>query len=119
MKTSIFSGLNNLENISLLAEYYPLLGYTQDELESYFREYISDFAETQSLTVSAALEEIKLWYNGYRFSESEIKVYNPFSSLLFFKHKKFTNYWFETGTPSYLVDLIKKNYQKLKILKMA
>ena len=55
VKTSIFSGLNNLENISLLPEYSPLLGYTQDELESYFREYITDFAETQSLTVSAAL----------------------------------------------------------------
>jgi hypothetical protein len=114
VKTSIFSGLNNLENISLLAEYSPLLGYTQDELESYFREYILNFAETQSLTVSAALEEIKLWYNGYRFSESEIKVYNPFSSLLFFKHKKFTNYWFETGTPSYLVDLIKKKLPEIK-----
>jgi hypothetical protein len=114
VKTSIFSGLNNLENISLLAEYSPLLGYTQDELESYFREYILDFAETQSLTVSAALEEIKLWYNGYRFSESEIKVYNPFSSLLFFKHKKFTNYWFETGTPSYLVDLIKKKLPEIE-----
>lgn len=119
VKTSIFSGLNNLENSSLLPEYSPLLGYTQDELESYFREYISDFTETQSLTVSAALEEIKLWYNGYRFSESEIKVYNPFSSLLFFKHRKLTNYWFETGTPTCLVDLIKKNYRKLKILKMA
>ena len=114
VKTSIFSGLNNLENISLLPEYSPLLGYTQDELESYFKEYISDFAETQSLTVSAALGEIKLWYNGYRFSESEIKVYNPFSSLLFFKHKKFTNYWFETGTPTYLVDLIKKKSPEIK-----
>jgi hypothetical protein len=55
VKTSIFSGLNNLENSSLLPEYSPLLGYTQDELESYFREYISDFTETQSLTMSAAL----------------------------------------------------------------
>ncbi|MFM7458701.1 MAG: AAA family ATPase, partial [bacterium] len=114
VKTSISSGLNNLENISLLPEYSPLLGYTQDELETYFGEYISDFAEMQSLTVPAALEGVKLWYNGYRFSESEIKVYNPFSSLLFFKHKKITNYWFETGTPTYLVDLIKKKLPEIK-----
>jgi hypothetical protein len=110
-KTSIFSGLNNLLNISLSDKYSALLGYTQEELETYFPECISDLAESHSLSVSEILNKIKFWYNGYRFSKAENKVYNPFSCLLLFEKKEFMNYWFETGTPTYLIELIKKyNY---------
>jgi hypothetical protein len=110
-KTSIFSGLNNLLNISMSDKYAALLGYTQEELESYFPEYISELAESHSLNAEAILNEIKFWYNGYRFSKAENKVYNPFSCLLLFEKKEFMNYWFETGTPTYLIELIKKyNY---------
>jgi len=110
-KTSIFSGLNNLLNISMSDKYANLLGYTQEELESYFPEYISELAESHSLSVDEILNEIKFWYNGYRFSKAENKVYNPFSCLLLFEKKEFMNYWFETGTPTYLIELIKKyNY---------
>ncbi len=110
-KTSIFSGLNNLLNISMSDKYANLLGYTQEELESYFPEYISELAESHSLSVEKILNKIKFWYNGYRFSKAENKVYNPFSCLLLFEKKEFMNYWFETGTPTYLIELIKKyNY---------
>ena len=110
-KTSIFSGLNNLLNISLSDKYSALLGYTQEELETYFPECISDLAESHSLSINETLNKIKFWYNGYRFSKAENKVYNPFSCLLLFEKKEFMNYWFETGTPTYLIELIKKyNY---------
>ncbi|NBW00067.1 MAG: hypothetical protein EBR67_11310, partial [Proteobacteria bacterium] len=70
-KTSIFSGLNNLLNISMSDKYATLLGYTQEELESCFPEYISELAESHSLSVEEILNKIKFWYNGYRFSKAE------------------------------------------------
>ena len=108
-KTSIFSGLNNLINISMQEKYSPLLGLTHEELEIYFPEYITAVAEKHSLTEKEVREKIKFWYNGYRFSEAEVKVYNPFSTLSLFEAKKFTNYWFETGTPTFLTELIKSH----------
>ena len=108
-KTSIFSGLNNLLNISMSDKYATLLGYTQEELESYFPEYISELAESHSLSIDEILNKIKFWYNGYRFSKAENKVYNPFSSLLLFETKEFVNHWFVTGTPTFLIELIKRS----------
>jgi hypothetical protein len=108
-KTSIFSGLNNLINISMDEKYSTMLGYTQEELENYFPEYIETVAKKQSMTKENTLERIKFWYNGYRFSESEIKVYNPYSTLSLFEHHKFINHWFSTGTPTFLLDLIKRD----------
>jgi hypothetical protein len=108
-KTSIFSGLNNLLNISMSEKYATLLGYTQDELESYFSEYISELAKSHSLSTNETLNKIKFWYNGYRFSKAENKVYNPFSSLLLFETKDFINHWFVTGTPTFLIELIKRS----------
>jgi hypothetical protein len=108
-KTSIFSGLNNLLNISMSDKYANLLGYTQEELENYFPEYISELAESHSLSVNEILSKIKFWYNGYRFSKAENKVYNPFSCLLLFETKEFINHWFATGTPTFLIELIKRS----------
>ena len=113
-KTSIFSGLNNLLNISMSDKYANLLGYTQEELESYFPEYISELAESHSLSVNEILSKIKFWYNGYRFSKAENKVYNPFSCLLLFEKKEFINHWFATGTPTALIDLIKRDGTELE-----
>jgi hypothetical protein len=114
-KVSIFSGLNNLEDISMRNEFTSLCGYTQEELQSNFKEYIDLYEEFDSgysfKNREELLETIREWYNGYRFTKSEIRVYNPFSTLLLFKNKQFDNFWFETGTPKFLVDLIKeKNY---------
>jgi hypothetical protein len=85
-----------------------LLGYTQDELEFYFKDHINKLSETFSLTKEKTLSKIRYWYNGYRFSEAKIKVYNPFSTLLLFKKQKFSSHWFATGTPTFLINLIKK-----------
>ncbi len=97
-KVSLFSGLNNLEDISLNPDFGNVCGYTQLDLETSFAPYLE----------GVDMEEVKRWYNGYSFLGD--RVYNPFAILLFIKnHCVFDNYWFETGTPRFLVKLIKKN----------
>lgn len=98
-----------LVNISMQEKYSALLGITQEELNSNFAEYIDLVAEKRSISRSTLLAKIKYWYNGYRFSKSETKVYNPFSTLCFFNEGEFHNFWFKSGTPTYLVELIKLN----------
>jgi hypothetical protein len=99
-KVSLFSGLNQLEDISLNKEYGNICGYTQKELELYFKEYL------QGLN----LEEIKEWYNGYYFLQDTL--YNPFDILLYLKNKVMRNYWYETGKSEFLFKLLKtSNYQ--------
>ena len=96
-KVSIFSGLNNLTDISLQRQYASLCGYTQAELEGSFARHL----------VEADMEKVREWYNGYSFMGE--KVYNPFDILLFFDNNCiFSNYWFSTGTPTFLIHLIKK-----------
>jgi hypothetical protein len=107
-KVSVFSGLNNLQDLTMDVRYSTMLGYSQEELESNFAPHIEALAQAEELSVPETLEKIKHWYNGYRFSEAETKVYNPFSTLLLFEQKRFKGHWFETGTPTFLVDLIKK-----------
>ncbi len=97
-KVSLFSGLNNLEDISLNPDYGAICGYTQLDVETAFAPYLE----------GVDMEEVKRWYNGYNFLGD--KVYNPFDILLFIRNQRiFKNYWFETGTPRFLVELIKKN----------
>ena len=97
-KVSIFSGLNNLEDISLNPDYGNICGYTQLDLDTTFAPYLE----------GVDMEKVKRWYNGYNFLGD--RVYNPYDILLFIKnHFEFDNYWFETGTPSFLIELIKKN----------
>jgi hypothetical protein len=106
-KVSIFSGLNNLNDITMDAEYAGICGYTQTELESCFAPYITQMAESLKTDRQDLLEQIRYWYNGYTW-DGTLSVYNPFSTLLLFSKKKFQNYWFETGTPTFLIDLIKE-----------
>ena len=104
-KVSIFSDLNNLNDISLGNNFADLLGYTESEVLHYFSNYIKITAKTNGISEEELLQEIRLWYNGYNFKGSE-KVYNPFSVLNFFDKQEFNNYWFETGTPTFLVKLV-------------
>jgi len=99
-KASIFSGLNNIIDISLNPVYGNICGYTQNDIESSFISYLKD----------VDLEKVKLWYNGYNFLKDP--VYNPFDILLFIQNNyKYSNYWFETATPSFLIKLMQdKNY---------
>jgi hypothetical protein len=107
-KTGIFSGLNNLTDLTMHPEYATMLGYTQAELEHYFSEEIEATAAAMSLSRAALLDEMKTWYNGYRFEENAESVYNPVSLNNFFSLKKFENFWFATGTPTFLINLLKK-----------
>ncbi|MBF0351262.1 MAG: AAA family ATPase [SAR324 cluster bacterium] len=110
-RVSVFSRLNNLFDISMMGQYAAICGYTQEELERTFEDWILDLAEEQEFDKAQTLNKIREWYNGYRFSTKEIKVYNPFSTLLLFQQKQFKAHWFETGTPSMLIRLLEsKNY---------
>ena len=95
-KVSIFSGLNQLRDITLSTEFSTICGYTQEDLETVFADRMKDFDK----------EEVKKWYNGYNWLG--LKVYNPFDILLLFAEKQFKPYWFETGTPTFLIKLFKK-----------
>ena len=93
-KVSLFSGLNNLKDITLDARFVTICGYTQTELETIFYEYLDN----------VDLNQVKTWYNGYNFLAEP--VYNPFDVLLYLRNREFKPYWFETGTPTFLLDLI-------------
>jgi len=96
-KVSIFSGLNQLQDITLNEEFSTVCGYTQFELESVFEDRIKDFDKNK----------VKQWYNGYAWLGES--VYNPFDILLLFSEKKFRAFWFETGTPTFLIKMFMKN----------
>ncbi|MBO4631007.1 MAG: AAA family ATPase [Lentisphaeria bacterium] len=107
---SLFSKLNNLTDITMDARYATMLGYTQAEFESNFREQIEAEEKKQSLCHADFLAEIKNWYDGFRFHADSDSVYNPVSLANFFeKGGEFNNYWFETGTPTSLLKLIRKH----------
>ena len=114
-KASIFSGFNNLLDLTLSTKASTLLGYTEKELRSYFYDYAQEFALKNSISEEEVFTKLKEWYNGYRFSSENIKVYNPFSVLSCFTEDKIENYWLETGTPSFLVKLIQQEgYEPIK-----
>jgi hypothetical protein len=106
-KVSVFSDLNNLTELTMSAKAATLLGYTQEELESNFPEYIDALAEAQEMSREEVLQELRVWYNGYTFEENKPRVYNPVSTMKCLDSRKFENYWFETGTPTFLVELLK------------
>jgi len=107
-KVSVFSELNNLQDLTMHASYAGMLGYTQEELERYFSERIADFAQRQQTTREDVLHKLRGWYNGYRFNKAEVQVYNPFSIISVLAEYDFKTYWFETGTPGFLVSLIRE-----------
>lgn len=112
-KVSIFSELNNLNDISMTIAFVTMLGYTQEECQTYFSEYIEAFAQTLSCSPHDILQKLTEYYNGYRFSKSPNKVYNPFAILKAFAEMDFGNYWFETGTPSFLINILQEQHYPL------
>ncbi|CDK30909.1 ATP-binding protein [Candidatus Babela massiliensis] len=115
-RTSIFSGLNNLNDITLKPEAAQLLGYTQDELLKYFTPYIENFANKLNISNQDLLSDLKKYYNGYRFSKLDLKVYNPFSVLYSLNDQEIINYWFKSGTPTFLIHLVSNQYYSLETL---
>jgi len=108
-KTSVFSGLNNLIDLTILPGMGDLLGYNEEEVDKYFGSYINNIAAKQNQNIEHIKAGIRAWYNGYQFSEEPIKVYNPFSVLSYLSTQRLSNYWFETGNPYVLINLIKIN----------
>jgi hypothetical protein len=116
-KVSIFSDLNNLNDISLDPRYADICGITQDELESEFEAEIKLCVEHKNGQANEYLAKLKRFYNGYRFSKKSLTVYNPFGLLHHFNNQgNFLPYWFESGSPAFLITLIKK--QKINILEL-
>jgi Predicted AAA-ATPase/PD-(D/E)XK nuclease superfamily len=105
-KVSIFSDLNNLDDLTLHPKYTNLCGITQVELEKYFAEPIAELSASNP----NIKEDIKNWYNGYSW-DGVHRVYNPFSILRFMSTQSFHNFWFETGTPTFLIEVVTKRRQ--------
>ncbi len=108
-KISIFSELNNLYDLTMKEEACDLLGYTHNELQNCFVDEIKDLANKQNETENETVNKLKTRYNGYRFSDRDVNVYNPFSILQALRSLSYKNFWFETGSPSFLINLIKEN----------
>ena len=107
-KVGVFSGLNNLNDISLDDRYAAMLGITQEELQTYFVDRLPALATHEGTTQTQLLSQIRYWYNGFCFSRHCQPVCNPFSILLLFDKQQFQNFWFATGTPTFLLKLIQE-----------
>jgi hypothetical protein len=106
-KVSIFSHLNNLQDITLSPKYAVLTGYTQEEIEQYFEDYLQLIQERLKTTRKILLDTMRVWYNGYSWDGIN-RVYNPFGTLNFFSSQQFQNFWFATGSPRFLIDQMKR-----------
>ena len=105
---SIFSEINNLKVISMMPEYATLCGFTQQEIEDNFTDGINRLAEKEELTVEQTLDKLRQTYDGYHFAANSPGVYNPYSIINALSDGTFDNYWFSTGTPSFLVEMLRK-----------
>ena len=115
-KVSVFSDLNNLMDISMDQRYISICGMTQNELLYNFREGIEQLGEAYGDTEEETLNKLKIRYDGYHFEEDTVGIYNRFSVLNTLAKLRYKDYWFETGTPTFLVDLLKMhNYRLLDI----
>jgi len=110
--TSLFSGFNNPDDLTLDYKYALICGISQEELERNFSEHIDEAAKFLKYTKNKLLNKLKSWYDGYSWDGKET-VYNPNSILKFFEKKEFSNYWFATGTPTFLIEKIKYDFQPL------
>jgi PAS domain-containing protein len=105
-KMGVFSAMNNLIDVSMNDKYAAMLGYTEEELLTNFDDYIEETAAMLGKTKDALITEIRDYYDGFSF-DGKTMLYNPFSTLNFFKNPVFKNYWFESGTPSFIARYMK------------
>ena len=113
-KVSVFSDLNNLEDISLSDSYVDICGMTEKEIRDNFDNEVGEMADKRGIDKASCYQKLKDNYDGYHFSEDSVGVYNPFSLLKALKSKEFKDYWFETGTPTFLVETLKRNNYELE-----
>lgn len=112
-KVSVFSALNNLIDLSMDERYVALCGITEEEIRTNLDQELYELADRQRMGYEEVCRELKACYDGYHFVEDSIAIYNPFSLLNTFYKMKFGNYWFETGTPTYLVELLQIHHYDL------
>lgn len=114
-KVSIFSDLNNIEDITLVDEYSAICGITEEEIRSALDGEIAMLAEKNKISKEECYAKLKEWYDGYHFtSDIELPgVYNPFSLLNTLKKQKFQDYWFQTGTPTFLLKVLRNCHYRL------
>ena len=112
-KVSVFSDLNNLKDISMDHRYIEICGITEKEIHENLEPELHDLADAQGMTYEEVCQELKERYDGYHFDYNTVGMYNPFSLLNTFDSMRFGSYWFETGTPSYLVELLKRDHYDL------
>lgn len=122
-RLSVFSDLNHLMDISFHPEYASLLGYTTQEIETYFKDYIQEYLEKNTECSRELLfQRLKEYYNGYSW-DGKVFVYNPISIIYFFEYKEFNHFWFTTGTPSVLIRIAKtrgidaRGWEELEVTK--
>ena len=114
-KVSVFSDLNNLIDISMLNKYHNICGITEEELLRTFDSNIDELAENNGMEREECIDKLRRMYDGYHFNHlSKEGMYNPFSVLNTFNSLEFGSYWFETGTPTYLVELLKRHHYSLE-----
>ncbi|MCK4761105.1 MAG: ATP-binding protein [Candidatus Aminicenantes bacterium] len=114
-RVSVFSGLNNLNDITIDDRFSTLLGCTRDELLIYFNDRIDDLSRKMSIDKEELLKQMEKWYNGYSWDGSNF-LYNPLSLLNLFSKNRFGNFWFSTGTPTFLVNHIKNREKDISSL---
>ena len=112
-KVSVFSALNNLIDLSMDERYAAICGMTEEEIHTNLEEELFELADKLKMSYEEVCRELKTCYDGYHFVENSVGIYNPFSVLNTFFKMKFSSYWFETGTPTYLVELLKSHHYDL------
>lgn len=110
-KAGLFSGINNLQLLTLDKRFGGICGYTDEEVNYYFTDRITAWAHEENISYDSLREQIKKWYNGYRFGNKVATVYNPFSIMHALNLQEFKNFWFQSGTPTFLVEVFKKDIQ--------
>lgn len=115
-QVSVFSGFNQPDDISMDPRYEALCGITKEEVEHYFHEPISELAEKEENTYQEMKERLRAQYDGYHFSENLLDIYNPFSILNAFNKLQIRDYWFASGTPTYLVRLLQHSNEQINEL---
>ena len=115
-KVSLFSDVNNLTDISAEINFSTLCGATEQEIHDYLDSYVQEMADANDITKEECYKELKNWYEGYHFHPNSVDVYNPFGLMRALYSKEFKEYWFETGTPTFLVEEIKRHNMNLRDL---
>ncbi len=112
-KVSLFSDINNLSDISQEREFSTLCGITEQEIHEQLDGYVQEMATANGISKEDCYKELKTWYEGYHFSKNVVDIYNPFGLMKALHSQEFSDYWFESGTPTFLVKVIKKHNMNL------